>query len=194
MPSFVATLAGLLAVLGLQLYILGSTGSINLPYGSPLVKFGQMLVMPRLAVLRAGRAARHRRCSSPAIARARRRRRRDLSSPSIGGLLLQALALTVAARADRLLSQPGARRAVDVRPVRRPGRGDELCADPNQVGPLDDRRRRQPRGGAPRRHQRPADLHQRLRAVLDARGRRRRAVGGPAGHRPASRPAPATST
>ena len=34
MPSFVSTLAGLLAVLGLQLYILGSTGSINLPYGS----------------------------------------------------------------------------------------------------------------------------------------------------------------
>ena len=46
MPSFVSTLAGLLAVLGLQLYLLGSTGSINLPYGSALVNFGQMLVMP----------------------------------------------------------------------------------------------------------------------------------------------------
>jgi D-xylose transport system permease protein len=46
MPSFVSTLAGLLAWLGLQLYLLGSTGSINLPYGSPLVNFGQMLVMP----------------------------------------------------------------------------------------------------------------------------------------------------
>ncbi len=46
MPSFVSTLAGLLAVLGLQLYLLGSTGSINLPYGSPLVSFGQLLVMP----------------------------------------------------------------------------------------------------------------------------------------------------
>lgn len=34
MPSFVSTLSGLLAVLGLQLYILGATGSINLPYGS----------------------------------------------------------------------------------------------------------------------------------------------------------------
>ncbi|MGJ4854954.1 sugar ABC transporter permease [Labrys sp. La1] len=48
MPSFVATLAGLLAVLGLQLYLLGSTGSINLPYGSGVVDFGQTLVMPHI--------------------------------------------------------------------------------------------------------------------------------------------------
>ena len=46
MPSFVSTLAGLLAVLGMQLYVLGATGSINLPYGSPVVDFGQTLVMP----------------------------------------------------------------------------------------------------------------------------------------------------
>ena len=46
MPSFVSTLAGLLAVLGLQLYILGTTGSINLPYDSALTNFGQILVMP----------------------------------------------------------------------------------------------------------------------------------------------------
>lgn len=46
MPSFIATLAGLLALLGLQLYILGPTGSINLPYASSLVRFGQILIMP----------------------------------------------------------------------------------------------------------------------------------------------------
>lgn len=46
MPSFVATLAGLLTLLGLQLYILGPTGSINLPFTSPLVRFGQILIMP----------------------------------------------------------------------------------------------------------------------------------------------------
>lgn len=46
MPSFVATLSGLLALLGMQLYILGPTGSINLPFTSPLVKFGQILIMP----------------------------------------------------------------------------------------------------------------------------------------------------
>ena len=48
MPSFVSTLSGLLAVLGLQLYILGQSGSINLPYGSPMVSFGQSLFMPAI--------------------------------------------------------------------------------------------------------------------------------------------------
>jgi D-xylose transport system permease protein len=46
MPSFVSTLSGLLALLGLQLFTLGQTGSINLPYGSALVSFGQIMVMP----------------------------------------------------------------------------------------------------------------------------------------------------
>ncbi|OQP86390.1 ABC transporter permease [Rhizobium rhizosphaerae] len=46
MPSFIATLSGLLALLGLQLYILGPTGSINLPFASVLVRFGQIYVMP----------------------------------------------------------------------------------------------------------------------------------------------------
>lgn len=46
MPSFIASLSGLLTLLGFQLYILGPTGSINLPYASPLVKFGQIHVMP----------------------------------------------------------------------------------------------------------------------------------------------------
>lgn len=46
MPSFVSTLAGLLALLGFQLFLLGSTGSINLPYGSSMVDFGQLMIMP----------------------------------------------------------------------------------------------------------------------------------------------------
>jgi D-xylose transport system permease protein len=46
MPSFVSTLSGLLALLGLQLYMLGRTGSINLPYGSSMVNFGQLMVVP----------------------------------------------------------------------------------------------------------------------------------------------------
>jgi D-xylose transport system permease protein len=45
MPSFISTLAGLLALLGFQLYLLGSTGSINLPYGSEIVNFGQIMLM-----------------------------------------------------------------------------------------------------------------------------------------------------
>lgn len=46
MPSFVATLAGLLAFLGLQLLLLGQAGSINLPFGSTMVNFGQLYFMP----------------------------------------------------------------------------------------------------------------------------------------------------
>ena len=49
MPSFVSTLSGLLAILGLQLYILGPTGSINLPFASPLVGFGQLWILPQWA-------------------------------------------------------------------------------------------------------------------------------------------------
>lgn len=94
MPSFVSTLAGLLAILGMQLYILGSAGSINLPYQSALVRFGQVLIMPdwvshALAVvpgilmLIAGQRT---------IAR---RRAANLSAPSMGGLIVRAAAITV---------------------------------------------------------------------------------------------------
>jgi D-xylose transport system permease protein len=40
-PSFVITLAGLLGFLGLQLYVLGSEGTLNLPFESAVVKFAQ---------------------------------------------------------------------------------------------------------------------------------------------------------
>ena len=40
-PSFVITLAGLLAFLGLQLKLQGKEGSINIPFDSGLVKFAQ---------------------------------------------------------------------------------------------------------------------------------------------------------
>ena len=95
MPSFVATLAGLLALLGLQLYILGPTGSINLPYASPLVRFGQILVMPDwlsyvlalvpgLVMVVVGFAVRKRRQSV------------NLSSQPLSNLLVKATILTVA--------------------------------------------------------------------------------------------------
>jgi D-xylose transport system permease protein len=45
-PSFVATLAGLLGFLGLQLYLLGSKGAINLPFDSGLVRFAQLEFVP----------------------------------------------------------------------------------------------------------------------------------------------------
>lgn len=45
-PSFVITLAGLLALLGLQLQILGTNGSINIPFDNFLVRFSQAMFLP----------------------------------------------------------------------------------------------------------------------------------------------------
>lgn len=45
LPSFVFTLAGLLVVLGIQLRVLGSTGTVNLPYESWLVRFCQQMFL-----------------------------------------------------------------------------------------------------------------------------------------------------
>jgi D-xylose transport system permease protein len=45
-PSFVITLAGLLAFLGLQLKVLGESGSINIPFDSSLVQFAQTWFVP----------------------------------------------------------------------------------------------------------------------------------------------------
>ena len=93
MPSFVATLAGLLALLGLQLYILGNAGSINLPYQSPLVMFGQILMMPKWLSHVLGLL--------PGIFTIvvglgviRRRRQANLSAGGLGGLILKAAVLT----------------------------------------------------------------------------------------------------
>lgn len=95
MPSFVSTLAGLLAVLGMQLYLLGATGSINLPYGSGLVNFGQLLVIPRplayLLALVPGAVM-----LFAGFSMVRRRRQANLSTPSVGGLVAKAFAITVA--------------------------------------------------------------------------------------------------
>lgn len=94
MPSFVSTLAGLLAVLGLQLYLLGSTGSINLPYESPLVNFGQLMVMP--AWVSYGLAA----IAGIGIfwtgyREATRRREAGLSAQSMAGIVMRAAVITV---------------------------------------------------------------------------------------------------
>lgn len=94
MPSFVATLAGLLAILGLQLYVLGASGSINLPYGSAMVDFGQSTVIPAavsyLLALIPGAAL--------LLTGLRTRTHRlavNLSAPSVGGLCLRAVVLTI---------------------------------------------------------------------------------------------------
>ena len=57
-PSFVITLAGLLGFLGLQLSVLGSNGTINLPVNSWLVDFANFKFLPPGRLVRAGRAGR----------------------------------------------------------------------------------------------------------------------------------------
>ena len=95
MPSFISTLAGLLALLGLQLYLLGSTGSINLPYASDLVKFGQLMIMPawfsHAAALMPGLVM-----LWTGLGVARRRREVGLTAEPLGLLLIRVLALTAA--------------------------------------------------------------------------------------------------
>ncbi len=76
-----------------QLYLLGSTGSINLPYDSALVSFGQILVMPDwlsyLLVAAVGVAI-----FVTRIRTASRRRSAGLSSSSTGAAVLHAVAIT----------------------------------------------------------------------------------------------------
>ena len=57
-PSFLITLAGLLAFLGLQLALLGPSGSINIPFSDPLVQFANTWFLPPWAAyVLAGMAA-----------------------------------------------------------------------------------------------------------------------------------------
>ena len=93
-PSFVITLAGLLGFLGLQLFVLGSTGSINLPPESPLVEFGQQWFLPTWAayVLVGLAVAAY---AWSAISRARQRSAVGLSSTSLVVIVLRALGILV---------------------------------------------------------------------------------------------------
>ncbi|WP_407699115.1 sugar ABC transporter permease [Streptomyces alkaliterrae] len=91
-PSFVVTLGGLLAFLGVQLWLLRGQNAINLPYDSALVKFAQLWFVPEwlayaLAVLAAGGFL------AVGWARARTRRGAGLSHSSPQWLATQALLL-----------------------------------------------------------------------------------------------------
>ena len=94
MPSFIASLAGLLAFLGLQLYLLGSAGSINLPYGSAVVNFGQLYFVPPVVayILAAVVAAAF---YATAQLRIRERRQRGLSTKNSAVVVVQSVAILV---------------------------------------------------------------------------------------------------
>jgi len=87
-PSFVITLAGLLGVLGLQLWVLGRLGSINIPFDSWVVQFAQQMFLPNwaayaLSVLAAGGYMLSRYLST------RRREKAGLLAPSKLGILIR---------------------------------------------------------------------------------------------------------
>jgi simple sugar transport system permease protein/D-xylose transport system permease protein len=87
-PSFVITLAGLLGVLGLQLWVHGRLGSINIPFDSWVVQFAQQMFLPNwaayaLSVLAAGGYMLSRYLST------RRREKAGLLAPSKLGILIR---------------------------------------------------------------------------------------------------------
>jgi len=87
-PSFVITLAGLLGFLGLQLWVLGDAGSINLPFDSWLVQFAQHAFLPPWAayLLAIATAAAY---AWSHVRRARRRAAADLDSRSYGEIAVR---------------------------------------------------------------------------------------------------------
>ena len=94
MPSFVASLSGLLAFLGLQLAILGDQGSVNLPFDSALVSFAQLDFVPvwlsyLLPVLAAGSVF------AAGYDNIRLRRAANLSTSPMSLLLIKAGALLI---------------------------------------------------------------------------------------------------
>lgn len=94
MPSFVSSLSGLLAFLGLQLAILGDQGSVNLPFDSALVGFAQLDFMPAwLSYVLAALVAVGLFLSG--WENARRRRAANLSARSVNVVLIQSVALLV---------------------------------------------------------------------------------------------------
>jgi D-xylose transport system permease protein len=93
-PSFVITLAGLLALAGFQLQILGPNGSVNIPFTSWIVRFSQQMFLSDAlsyavaAVVALGLAA-------SGLLRIQRRRAHGLSARSSVNVLVRAAALLV---------------------------------------------------------------------------------------------------
>ena len=91
-PSFVISLGGLLTFLGVQLWVLGPDGSINLPFDSGLVTFAQLAFVPpwlsyALAVLAAAGVF------ASGYLNARKRRLASLAATSVQALVVRSAVL-----------------------------------------------------------------------------------------------------
>jgi len=94
-PSFVITLGGLLGLLGLQLWVLGPSGTINLPFDSWLVYLAQQAYMPAwlayaVSVLAGVLYV------IPALVTARRRASVGLSSSSTASIIVRGAVMAAA--------------------------------------------------------------------------------------------------
>jgi ABC-type xylose transport system permease subunit len=91
-PSVVFTLGGLLAITGVQLRVLGDTGSVNLPFQTWLVRFCQTTFLPQgvswavVALVVAGNAA-------VRVHDRSRRLRVDLPAPTLASIAVRVLLL-----------------------------------------------------------------------------------------------------
>jgi simple sugar transport system permease protein/D-xylose transport system permease protein len=93
-PSFVITLAGLLAFVGVQLWLLGAKGAVNLPFDSWLVRFAQLQFVPKwlsYVFVVAGAVG----LFVTGYVRAQERRRAGLSAQSVTVLAVRSVALLV---------------------------------------------------------------------------------------------------
>jgi D-xylose transport system permease protein len=95
-PSFVITLAGLLGFVGVQLWLLGDIGAVNLPFDSSLVKFAQLEFVPAwlsYVFVLAGAGG----LFATGYVQARERRKAGLSSQSTTLLVARSVALLIGA-------------------------------------------------------------------------------------------------
>nr|WP_274636564.1 sugar ABC transporter permease [Microbacterium bovistercoris] len=97
-PTFVVTLAGLMGFLGLQLWVLGPTGTINLPYNSWIVQFATSWFLPPwLAYTLAGLVVLGIVVND--VTRARRRAKAGLSTGPVSLIVLKAIVIAIVAAA-----------------------------------------------------------------------------------------------
>jgi len=166
-PSFVITLAGLLAFLGVQLYVLGPQGSINLPFTSGLVNFAQLAFLPSalsyaLVLLAAGGLF------LTGLRQAQARHKSGLSAQSTRTLAIRSvLLLVVLGVVVWYLNQTRGVGWMFVLFLALVLVMQYLFTRTKWGRSL--RRRRQRRGRAPSRHQRPSHVCLRVRPVLRLR-------------------------
>ena len=159
-PSFVVTLAGLLAWNGVVLLLIGSKGTVILQNDFVIGIANNFLPDATAWILAIVCVVLY---AAVLLTRQRSRRAAGLELDPILIVALRIGALAVALAIIVYRRQPGPRRALRRARGRRAVRVLDLRPQPDEVRPPHLRRRRQRRGGAARRHQRRQRAHRVLR-------------------------------